>query len=154
VPIFGREEEGAMTPEAPKRGRSSEQAGSRQTTYIAPGSRIEGTISGPTELYVEGAIEGRLELENSVVVGEPGSVSGEITARSVRIGGKVQATVKARERVEVLSGGRLEGNVAAPRVVITDGAFFKGQIEMTGESKGRAPQGTSAASGGPKGGAE
>jgi len=50
----------------------------------------------------------------------------------VRIGGRVTGNVHGREKVEILPSGRLEGDVAAPRVVLAEGAFFKGKVEMTG----------------------
>jgi cytoskeletal protein CcmA (bactofilin family) len=104
-----------------------------QATQVAAGSRIQGEISGSTELMIDGEVEGKLKIGNNVVVGAKGVVKGEIEARTVRVGGKVVGNVKGQERVEILSSGNVEGDVAAPRVIIADGAFFKGNVEMTGQ---------------------
>jgi cytoskeletal protein CcmA (bactofilin family) len=107
----------------------------RRITHIAPGSRIQGQLSGPTELLVEGEIEGEIRIDSSVMVGTEGVVHGPVSARVVRIGGKVFGSVTASERVEVSPSGSLEGDVAAPRIIIAEGAFFKGRVEMTGADK-------------------
>src|SRR4030095_13152607 len=75
--------------------------------------------------------EAHLPLE--LAVGAEGKVQGDIVARSVRIGGRVVGNVQGHEKVEILPTGRLEGDVAAPRVVLAEGAFFKGKVEMTGK---------------------
>ena len=102
------------------------------TTHISAGSRVKGQITGTTDLMVEGEIEGKIELKNGVVVGSSGVVKGEIKARSVRVAGKVNGNVKGHEMIEILPSGTVEGDVSSPRVMIADGAFFKGNIEMNG----------------------
>ena len=100
-------------------------------TVIAPGSRLLGTIAGTAEVLVEGHFEGRAEVEGGFVVGQHGKVQGNIKARVVRIAGSVVGNVDAAERVELLSTGRIEGDVLAPRVAIAEGGFCQGRIEMT-----------------------
>ena len=110
---------------------------SKATTCVAAGSKVTGEIAGSTALTVDGVVEGRLTLENDVTVGSSGLVKGEITARSVRIGGKVKGNIHGLEMIEILAAGSVEGDVRSPRVVIADGAFFKGKVEMGGA--GAAP---------------
>ena len=100
-------------------------------TVIAPGSRVQGSIAGTAEVLVEGFFEGRAEVEGGFVVGQHGKVQGNIKARVVRIAGSVVGNVEAAERVELLSTGRIEGDVLAPRVAIAEGGFCQGRIEMT-----------------------
>ncbi len=107
-----------------------------QPTHVASGSKLTGEISGSPDLVVDGEIEGRIHLDNGVVVNQGGLVHGEIQARTVRIGGRVIGNVVGREMIEISSEGSVEGDVTSPRVVIADGAFFKGKVEMTG---GQAP---------------
>ncbi|RMH15354.1 MAG: polymer-forming cytoskeletal family protein [Acidobacteria bacterium] len=113
-----------------------------QATHIAAGSKVVGQISGSAELVIDGTVDGEIDLESRVVIGASGHVKGEIRARAVQVGGKVQGNVCGHERVEVLASGRLEGDVVSPRVVIAEGAFFKGKVEMTekGQAKPGAPQ--------------
>jgi len=119
----------------PSSSRETVPAGERrrQTTLIAPGTLVTGRISGATEVLVEGDVEGDLQVDGVVTVGAEGKVRGEIFARVVKIGGRVTGNVRGGERVEVLPTGSLEGDVAAPRVTIAEGAFFKGRVEMGGD---------------------
>jgi cytoskeletal protein CcmA (bactofilin family) len=133
--LFRRDE-----PEPPRRAASS--AGARAAhsepdpepaavTVIAPESRLQGTIAGTADVLVEGFFEGRAEVEGAFVVGQRGKVQGNLRARVVRIAGSVVGNVEAAERVELLSTGRIEGDVLAPRVAIAEGGFCQGRIEMT-----------------------
>jgi cytoskeletal protein CcmA (bactofilin family) len=120
-------------------------AGPAGTTHIAPGAKITGEVNGTSDLVVDGELEGQVRLESNVTVGAEGKVHGDIVAKSVRIGGRVVGNVQGHEKVEILPSGRLEGDVAAPRVVLAEGAFFKGKVEMTGKgaagaSPGAAPK--------------
>jgi cytoskeletal protein CcmA (bactofilin family) len=106
-----------------------------RVTHIAPGSRFVGELLGATEVLVDGELEGSIRLDGNLTIGSEGRVQGEVEARCVRIAGKVVGNVRGRERVEVLGSGALEGDVGAPRVVISEGAYFKGRVEMTGSEK-------------------
>ena len=103
-----------------------------QATHITAGVKFKGQISGNTEIIIDGEVEGRLDVQASVAVGQNGKVDGDIVARSVSVGGRVMGNVKASETFELLASGRIEGDVTAPRVIIAEGAFFKGNVEMTG----------------------
>lgn len=110
---------------------------SRETTHIARGTKVEGTISGQAELVIDGEVEGEIQLESKVVVGPEGRVVGTIVAGSIQVGGKVHGNLRGLERVEVLASGSLEGDVVSPRVIIAEGAFFKGKVEMVDKSAAR-----------------
>jgi len=128
--IFRREN--APMPSASPGGSSevSTHAQKRRLTHIAPGTRVRGEISGPTELLIEGEIEGEVRVDSAVMIGTDGVVTGPISAPTVRVGGRVVGNVHATDRVEVAPSGSLEGDISAPRVVIAEGAFFKGRVEM------------------------
>ena len=130
--IFQREGGDSPSQAANPSRSSAPTPGGKQTTVVAAGSRVQGEISGATDVLIDGQVEGQLVLGSSVVVGEGGEVVGQIEARRVKIGGKVHGDIRASERIEVLASGRIEGDVSAPRVAITAGAFFKGKVEMTG----------------------
>jgi cytoskeletal protein CcmA (bactofilin family) len=102
-------------------------------TLIAAGTRLKGEVSGATEVQVEGEIEGNVKVPALVMVSAGGTVRGPIEASVVRVVGKVVGDVTATDRVEVGPAGSLEGDIAAPRVVIAEGAFFRGKIDMKGE---------------------
>lgn len=105
----------------------------RSTTLIAAGTRLTGEITGSAGLQVEGDFRGTIRLDSEVVIGPGGRGEGQISARVVRIGGRMQGDVEGIELVEITPSGALEGNISAARVVIAEGAFFKGQVEMPGK---------------------
>ena len=137
--LFGRDPEPGKQPaSAPP--RDSGATAARQTTLVAPGSKITGAITGAADVVVEGELDGDLDLQNTAHIGVHGRVTGNVSARVVRIAGQVAGEVRGGERVEILGTGQLEGDVSAPRVVIAEGAFVKGKIEMTGQKPAVAGQ--------------
>lgn len=123
----------AQPPRREPRQAAKPMAGVEKATVIASGTHIQGEIRGRADLTIEGQVEGKVILEMDVTVSEGGRVTGTIEARSVRIGGKVVGDIKGVEMVELTHSGSLEGNVSAARVIIAEGAFFKGRVEMTGK---------------------
>ena len=103
-----------------------------KSTYITAGVKFKGQISGQVEIVIDGEVEGRIDVQSAVVVGSQGTVNGDIAAKAVSVAGKVLGNVKATETFELQASGRIEGDVKAPRVIIAEGAFFKGNVEMTG----------------------
>ncbi|HYG64745.1 MAG TPA: polymer-forming cytoskeletal protein [Thermoanaerobaculia bacterium] len=156
--IFRRDRESTgSAPSSPSPASEAPAASSqrRRITHIAPGTRIRGEVTGSSELLVEGEVEGDIRVDSVVVVGAEGSIQGPINAQVVRIGGRVTGNVSAAERVEVSPAGSVEGDIAASRVVIAEGAFFKGRIEMSGEKNaagrsGKGPGEPSKAAGEPQ----
>jgi cytoskeletal protein CcmA (bactofilin family) len=114
-------------------------------TVIGNSVVIKGEVSGSDSLFIEGKIEGVINLPgNSVTVGRNGQVSATITAREVVVQGKVIGNVDAIDRLNVRSEGSLTGDVIAHRLMVEDGAFFKGKIDIrnaaeAGQKKGPEP---------------
>jgi cytoskeletal protein CcmA (bactofilin family) len=104
---------------------------------------IKGEVSGSESLYIDGKIEGAINLPgNRVTVGRNGQVAANIMAREVVVLGKVRGNVHASDRVDIRSEGSLTGDVIAARISIEDGAFFKGGIDIRkpgAEAKPGAP---------------
>ncbi len=112
-------------------------AAGAERTLIAAGSLVRGEISGLTELVVEGRVEGEVRVGAGVAIGPRGEIVGPVRGRTVRIAGRVVGRVEAEERVELLPEGCLEGDISAPRIVIGEGAFFKGVVEMHAQEHGQ-----------------
>ena len=92
---------------------------------------IKGEVAGSESLYVDGRIEGSINLPgNRVTVGRNGVVSANITAREIVVLGKVRGNMVASDRVDIRNEGSLTGDVVAQRISIEDGAFFKGGIDI------------------------
>ena len=103
----------------------------RSTTgYIGPKLVIRGRLSGAGEIRIDGRVEGDVVVDGVVDVGESGVVMAPIEADRVSVGGRVRGPVLASEEVVVRDGGRLEGDVRAPRVAIDDGGELHGGIDM------------------------
>ncbi len=99
-------------------------------TVIGAGITIEGEVSSDDEVIIGGTLRGKLEAEGAVTIESDAVVEADIGAQAVAIGGSVTGNVTAAERVDLLSGGRLVGDVKAARLTIADGAVFKGNVDM------------------------
>ncbi len=99
---------------------------------------IKGEVSGSESLYIDGRVEGSINLPgNRVTVGRNGVVSANITSREIVVMGKVKGNLVAQDRVDIRNEGSLTGDVVAQRISIEDGAYFKGGIDIRkpGESQ-------------------
>ena len=92
---------------------------------------IKGEVSGGQDLIIDGRVEGEIQLkENQVTIGENGKISGEIHAKTIVIHGEVVGNMFAGEKLEIKASGALKGDITSPRLIIDDGAYFKGSIDM------------------------
>jgi cytoskeletal protein CcmA (bactofilin family) len=110
----------------------------REVVKIGKSILIKGEISGGQNLIIDGGLEGKVQLkDNQVVVGENGKISGEIYAKSIIIHGQVVGNMFAEERLEIKASGSLKGDITSPRVVIDEGAYFRGSVHMEEETHRR-----------------
>jgi len=130
----------AVPPPAPVEAPARPQAVTGEQATIGKGLFIKGEITGSESLYIDGKVEGSLNLPgNRVTVGRNGQVSANITAREIVVLGKVRGNVSATDRVDIRAEGSLNGDVAAARISIEDGAFFKGGIDIRKPDSKSAP---------------
>jgi cytoskeletal protein CcmA (bactofilin family) len=114
---------------------------SEVAAYIGKSVVIKGELSGSEDLYLDGEVQGTIELNNhSLVVGPNGRVHANIRAREVVVHGRVDGNITASERVELRKSCVLSGDISTRRIVIEDGAFFKGAIDPGQESQGERPR--------------
>jgi len=98
---------------------------------ISKGLSIKGEITGTESLFIDGKVEGSINIPgNRVTVGKNGQVTASISAREIVVLGKLKGNVSATDRVDIRAEGALTGDVAAARISIEDGAFFKGGIDI------------------------
>jgi cytoskeletal protein CcmA (bactofilin family) len=117
------------TPAFEPANRAPAAAGDQAT--IGKGLFIKGEITGSESLFIDGKVEGSVNLNgNRVTIGRNGQVAANITAREIVVLGKVRGNVTASDRVDIRAEGSLSGDVAAARISIEDGAFFKGGIDI------------------------
>ena len=102
---------------------------------------IKGELSGNEDIYVDGQLEGSIQLPgNSVTVGPNGRVKASITAKNLTVGGTLDGNVHASERTELRKTAVVNGDVQTHRIAIEEGAYFKGKLEILTEAKPSAPQ--------------
>jgi cytoskeletal protein CcmA (bactofilin family) len=102
-------------------------------TVVGAGIRISGRVTGEEDLHVEGRIDGSIQLSDTLFVAPGGIVAAEVEAHNVVVSGVIVGNVTARDCVTLHSGAKLVGDITAPRLVIADGAAFKGNVRMGGE---------------------
>ena len=92
---------------------------------------IKGEVIGNEDLTIEGKVEGKIVLkDHNLTIGANGRIQAEIHAKTVLVIGEVVGNVTADDKVEVAATGSMRGDIVAPRVVLADGARFKGTIDM------------------------
>ena len=102
----------------------------RAAACVTQGIRIKGEITGKEDLFVDGALEGKLDFGNAIVtVGPNGKVKADISAREVVVRGQVDGKIEGTERVQLWSSGRVTGEVRTERLAIEDGALLRGKVE-------------------------
>ncbi len=115
---------------------------------ISQGIRIKGEVTGREDLFIDGSLEGKLDMGGgSVTVGPNGKVKADIQAREIIVRGNVQGKLSGRERVQLWNTGSVAGEVQTDRLSIEDGAVFRGKVEA-GKPVGKGLEsGSSAAAG-------
>lgn len=100
------------------------------STQIGQSVTIRGNISGDESLTVYGRIEGSIQLEETLHIAQSGIVKADIKVQHVIISGVVVGNVEASDTIELLEDARVVGDLQSPRIQITDGASFRGNIDM------------------------
>jgi cytoskeletal protein CcmA (bactofilin family) len=139
------------TSPAPEAARSSDSARGMEKGPVNIGKSviIKGELTGSEDLTIEGHVEGKIELrQNVLTIGPNGRIKAQVFAKSVVILGEVTGNVTASEKVDLRDNGSVDGDIAAPRVAIAEGAHFRGSIDMqrAGAKPGDAPAAKPAAS--------
>jgi cytoskeletal protein CcmA (bactofilin family) len=99
--------------------------------HIGKSVQIKGELTGSEDLYLDGSIEGTIDLrDHSLIIGPNGKIKAAIAARDLVVHGRIEGNVTATGRVELRKSCTLIGDVSTQRIVIEDGAFFKGAIDI------------------------
>ena len=130
--------------------RTSTEERETGETVVGPAIAIRGRIEGEEDLRVEGRVEGSISLTETLYVEPGGVVLAQIEARDVVISGIVIGDITAANSVTLNKVAKLVGNIAAPRIIIADGASFRGDVVMGGEDFPAARERTRATSTAPR----
>jgi cytoskeletal protein CcmA (bactofilin family) len=139
----------------PPENKNSTQTASNQNSYapvktssapieqasIGRSLTIKGEISGGESLYIDGRIEGTINIpEHRVTVGRNGIVTADVNAREVVIMGKVNGNVICSDRLDIRSEGTVAGDVVTQRISVEDGAILKGSVQVQAAPEQKKPQ--------------
>ncbi len=145
--IFGKTD--TKAPEASPRaaqpapaGTSAPAAAPRSTStsacVIGAKTVVKGEITGEEDIVVEGVVEGQVRIAKDLRVAQGGKVRASVDAQAVVVSGELVGDCSAAQRVEIQATGQLTGNIRAPRIVIAEGAVFKGQSDMSPRKETKA----------------
>ncbi len=101
------------------------------TARLGGSLHVKGEITGNEDLHIDGSVEGLVQLEDrKLTVGASAKVTADIIAREVVVYGNVKGNLRARDRIEIKKDGSVVGDLTTARIMIEDGAYFKGSIEI------------------------
>ncbi len=133
--IFGKSSETKQpepTPPAAKAALANPPvAPSRGACVIGSKTTVKGDLLGDEDVLVEGRVEGQIRISKDLRIGVGGSVRASVEASVIVVAGECTGDCAAVQRVEIQATGKLNGNIRAPRIVIAEGATFRGNSEMT-----------------------
>ena len=107
------------------------------TARLGASLHVKGEITGNEDLHIDGSVEGLVQLEDrKLTVGASAKLTADVIAREVVVYGNVKGNLRARDRIEIKKDGSVVGDLTTARIMIEDGAYFKGSIEIdkAGES--------------------
>lgn len=108
-------------------------AGGKISNILGPDTSYKGTLKSDGNVRVDGVYEGHIETAGNVIIGPSGRVLADIVASSVQVWGAVRGNITAQGRLEILSAGRVWGNIRVLSLLIDEGGMFRGQCLMAGE---------------------
>ena len=107
-----------------------------EMAHIGKSVMIKGEVSGSEDLYLDGRVQGSIELHgHNITIGPNGLVHANINAKGVCVDGKLEGDVQASERVQLRKSAVMVGDIVTERVVIEDGAYLKGKVDIQKHSK-------------------
>ena len=117
-------------PEATHGGEESVQA------HLGKGSRIEGKLFFEGSVKIDGQVQGEIEAQESVIIGDSAVVTAQVHAATIIVRGKVTGDIVGRKRVELRAPAKVLGNITTPSIIVHDGVFFEGHCSMgSGDAK-------------------
>ena len=99
-------------------------------TYFGPDVVVEGKVTGNEPVAIEGTVRGSINLAADLVIGPRARVEATVHAKTVIVEGKLTGDVSADDRVELVASSTVDGNIKAPKIVVAEGAKFRGSVDM------------------------
>ena len=100
--------------------------------YLGEDTVFSGTLSFNGVVRIDGKMDGEVNTDDTLIVGENGVLEANINAGTVICRGKIKGTIKASKRIEIHNNSEVVGNISAPALLVENGAIFDGTCDMTG----------------------
>ena len=126
--LFGKDQ----TPSQPasSTARGGDVASRTGGSFIGPNLVFDGTLTGNEDVLVEGSVRGKVNLESNLRVGKNARVEASVHAKTVTVEGVLIGDISADAKVELIATARVDGNIKAPKIIVAEGAKFKGAVDM------------------------
>ena len=108
------------------------------TNTAGKGMRLKGEIHSKEEMFFDGELEGSIEVQERLTIGPNGKIKANVKAGDLVVRGSIQGNVEARDRIVIMNGASIVGDVKTSGIVIEDGAYFKGGIDILRPQNGKA----------------
>ena len=136
-----REPQMQPQPQAAAAPQKTASSAPRERALIGPTLLFKGDLTGEEDLVIEGRIEGKIELKkHNVTVGKNGRVKADVYGKVISVEGEVQGNLYGEDQLVLRQTSNVRGNITAPRVILEDGANFKGSIDMSTKEPGQREQ--------------
>src|SRR2546425_2973267 len=119
-----------VTPRPQSTVRANDTQPPFEGTFLGPKSTIEGTVTGSEPMLIEGQVKGAINLSGDLRIGTQARVEAKVHARNVMVEGRLNGDVTADDRVELIASSTVDGNIKAPKIIVAEGAKFRGSVDM------------------------
>lgn len=100
------------------------------SSFLGRNVVFEGTLTGDENVVIEGTVKGKISVKADVRIGPNGRIEAEVHGKNVAVEGRVQGNISADNRVELVATANVDGNLKAPKIVVSEGAQFRGSVDM------------------------
>ena len=110
--------------------RGTEPQVAHTITSFGPNLTIDGTVTGSEPVLIEGIVTGKINLTGELRIGTKARIEATVHAKNVTVEGKLTGDISADDRIELVATATVDGNLKAPRIVVAEGARFRGSVDM------------------------
>jgi cytoskeletal protein CcmA (bactofilin family) len=128
MPLFGKKDKKKENPSQRIKTVSSQN----ETSYFGKNLMIKGRVAGNGDIIMLGGLEGEFDLRGRVKIAQPAKIKGQVKADIISVNGNVEGKLAAKQRLHLDQTARVEGQICTPKLSITEGAAFNGEVTMSG----------------------
>lgn len=117
-----------------RKGNAPSVSGGKIDNVLGPNTAIRGILKSDGNIRIDGVYEeGRIETAGNVIIGPAAKVLADIVANAIQVWGAVRGSITARGRLEILSTGKVWGDICVGSLLIDEGGVFRGRVVMAGD---------------------